>query len=106
MPLYTRPEQQNCALRGSLLTLLTNRHSSSLKTPSTPPYGIILSRHSLTSPNALAPGAPTAPQGQSTSFGKPFEVRYDKLVIAVGAYSQTFNIPGQIFFILFPSSVS
>ncbi|KAF9453319.1 NDE1, mitochondrial external NADH dehydrogenase [Macrolepiota fuliginosa MF-IS2] len=24
----------------------------------------------------------------------PFEMRYDKLVIAVGAYSQTFNIPG------------
>ncbi|GAA5876100.1 hypothetical protein JCM8547_002636 [Rhodosporidiobolus lusitaniae] len=32
----------------------------------------------------------------ATSFPgyKPFELTYDKLVIAVGAYSQTFNIPG------------
>ncbi|KAF8333046.1 FAD/NAD-P-binding domain-containing protein [Cantharellus anzutake] len=63
-------------------------------TPSTPPYGVVLSRHSLTSPNASAPGAPTAPQGQNPSYGTPYQVRYDKLVIAVGAYSQTFNIPG------------
>jgi len=26
--------------------------------------------------------------------GTPFTLRFDKLVIAVGAYSQTFNIPG------------
>jgi len=37
-------------------------------------------------------GSPT-----ETSFpgtGTPFRLRYDKLVIAVGAYSQTFNVPG------------
>ncbi|GAA6030348.1 hypothetical protein JCM8097_009061 [Rhodosporidiobolus ruineniae] len=34
--------------------------------------------------------------GPASSFPgyKPFEMQYDKLVIAVGAYSQTFNTPG------------
>ncbi|KAF8452645.1 NDE1, mitochondrial external NADH dehydrogenase [Boletus edulis BED1] len=34
------------------------------------------------------------PWTQSSGVGTPFTVRYDKLVIAVGAYSQTFDVPG------------
>lgn len=34
-----------------------------------------------------------------TSYGVPFEVPFDKLVIAVGAYSQTFGIPGRVFYL-------
>ncbi|KAF9525269.1 pyridine nucleotide-disulfide oxidoreductase-domain-containing protein [Crepidotus variabilis] len=30
----------------------------------------------------------------TTHKGEPFTIKYDKLVIAVGAYSQTFNVPG------------
>ena len=36
-------------------------------------------------------------KGQADPYldrGKPFELDYDKLVIAVGAYSNTFNTPG------------
>ncbi|KAL0946228.1 hypothetical protein HGRIS_012487 [Hohenbuehelia grisea] len=43
--------------------------------------------------------AQSVPQANATTTESPgvgsgFSVRYDKLVIAVGAYSQTFNIPG------------
>lgn len=36
------------------------------------------------------------PAGRLTSYGDPFEVPFDKLAIAVGAYSQTFGIPGYV----------
>ncbi|KAF8323703.1 NDE1, mitochondrial external NADH dehydrogenase [Clavulina sp. PMI_390] len=64
-------------------------------TPSTPPYGTLATRHSLSSPHASAAGdAAAIPAGQSRSHGAPFKVPFDKLVVAVGAYSQTFGIPG------------
>ncbi|KAF8909679.1 FAD/NAD(P)-binding domain-containing protein [Gymnopilus junonius] len=34
------------------------------------------------------------PESLHHQTGPPFTLRYDKLIIAVGAYSQTFNIPG------------
>ncbi|KAG9308297.1 NDE1, mitochondrial external NADH dehydrogenase [Chiua virens] len=36
----------------------------------------------------------TQSETQFPGTGTPFTVRYDKLVIAVGAYAQTFNVPG------------
>jgi NADH dehydrogenase FAD-containing subunit len=46
-----------------------------------------------------APSAISDMPGVSTPVSsfpgmKPFTIAYDKLVIAVGAYSQTFNTPG------------
>lgn len=56
-------------------------------------------RHSLSSPHAAFSGdAASLPAGRLTSYGEPFEVPFDKLVIAVGAYSQTFGIPGYAFY--------
>ncbi|KAF9238109.1 FAD/NAD(P)-binding domain-containing protein [Melanogaster broomeanus] len=43
------------------------------------------------------PPSPIEGTATKTEFhvtGTPFTMRYDKLVIAVGAYSQTFNVPG------------
>ncbi|EGO01244.1 NDE1, mitochondrial external NADH dehydrogenase [Serpula lacrymans var. lacrymans S7.3] len=36
----------------------------------------------------------TTTETQFPGTGTPFTLRYDKLVISVGAYSQTFNVPG------------
>ncbi|KDQ54807.1 hypothetical protein JAAARDRAFT_181438 [Jaapia argillacea MUCL 33604] len=38
--------------------------------------------------------APATDHATTRYLGKPFTLSYDKLVIAVGAYSQTFGIPG------------
>ncbi|KAH7883058.1 FAD/NAD(P)-binding domain-containing protein [Phlebopus sp. FC_14] len=54
--------------------------------PATPP---------LPSETSSAPPVVTSTtQTQFPGTGTPFTLRYDKLVIAVGAYSQTFNVPG------------
>ncbi|KAJ3503014.1 hypothetical protein NMY22_g18395 [Coprinellus aureogranulatus] len=45
-------------------------------------------------PNAPSTGEAGSPVKQDPGVGHPFNIRFDKLVIAVGAYSQTFNIPG------------
>ncbi|KAJ3477470.1 hypothetical protein NLI96_g10440 [Meripilus lineatus] len=54
--------------------------------PATPP-----------TPFSAAPSAPITESGTTVQFpgnGKTFNVTYDKLIIAVGAYSQTFDVPG------------
>ncbi|KAH7909184.1 FAD/NAD(P)-binding domain-containing protein [Hygrophoropsis aurantiaca] len=56
--------------------------------PATPP----LSFETSSAPNLKVPGTDTETQFPGT--GTSFKLRYDKLVIAVGAYSQTFNVPG------------
>ncbi|KIJ64782.1 hypothetical protein HYDPIDRAFT_187657 [Hydnomerulius pinastri MD-312] len=54
--------------------------------PATPP---------LPSEHSSAPPVETSTtQTQFPGTGTAFTLRYDKLVIAVGAYSQTFNVPG------------
>eukprot|EP00919_Chromeraceae_sp_WS-2016_P041425 GHVR01098698.1.p1 GENE.GHVR01098698.1~~GHVR01098698.1.p1 ORF type:complete len:294 (-),score=31.92 GHVR01098698.1:238-1119(-) len=54
--------------------------------PATPP---------LAYETSSAPRVPTTTtETQFPGTGTPFKLRYDKLVIAVGAYSQTFNVPG------------
>ncbi|KAH6910700.1 nad(p)h dehydrogenase b1 [Coprinopsis sp. MPI-PUGE-AT-0042] len=47
-------------------------------------------------PATPPPNASTAgdADGSSQHGDKPFTIGYDKLVVAVGAYSQTFNVPG------------
>jgi NADPH-dependent 2,4-dienoyl-CoA reductase/sulfur reductase-like enzyme len=52
--------------------------------PATPPTDFA---HDST----LQPGSATTPL---SGTGGPFMLRYDKLVIAVGAYAQTFDVPG------------
>ncbi|KAF8843478.1 NDE1, mitochondrial external NADH dehydrogenase [Paxillus ammoniavirescens] len=54
--------------------------------PATPPVP-------FEQPSALAVGG-TPTETQFPATGAPFTLRYDKLVIGVGAYSQTFNVPG------------
>ncbi|KAK7053379.1 hypothetical protein VNI00_004005 [Paramarasmius palmivorus] len=53
--------------------------------PSTPPAP-------FSSPADVSTPTPSSPRPGST--GQSFTMKYDKLVIAVGAYSQTFGIPG------------
>ncbi|KAF5373261.1 hypothetical protein D9615_007477 [Tricholomella constricta] len=53
--------------------------------PATPPIPL----RSEPTTTRLDPRLDTIPVGNT-----PFPIRYDKLVIAVGAYSQTFNVPG------------
>ncbi|TFY82516.1 hypothetical protein EWM64_g1499 [Hericium alpestre] len=52
--------------------------------PATPPLAF------EEAPSAPVDGTITTHPGTGTTFG----IRYDKLVIAVGAYSRTFNVPG------------
>ncbi|KAG1742979.1 FAD/NAD(P)-binding domain-containing protein [Suillus occidentalis] len=46
------------------------------------------------SASAPLPGTTTKETSYPLGTGNAFNLRYDKLVIAVGAYSQTFNVPG------------
>ncbi|RDX42840.1 FAD/NAD-P-binding domain-containing protein [Lentinus brumalis] len=69
------------------------KHRKLLCTPATAPVkfpasGSSSSSSSPSKPDASEPASPVA--GTSDKF----ELTYDKLVIAVGAYSQTFNVPG------------
>ncbi|KAG6380296.1 NDE1, mitochondrial external NADH dehydrogenase [Boletus reticuloceps] len=49
---------------------------------------------SLSSERSSARLVESSNETQSSGASTPFTVRYDKLVIAVGAYSQTFDVPG------------
>lgn len=60
---------------------LSTKANSDFKMPATPP-----------TPFSATPSVPIAESGTTVQFpgnGKTFNVSYDKLVIAVGAYSQS-----------------
>ncbi|OBZ66693.1 putative NADH dehydrogenase [Grifola frondosa] len=66
--------------------LIDFKHKKLICMPATPP--IVFRSEQSSAPNA-DPTMVTYP-----GSGSKFQLHYDKLVIAVGAYNQTFNIPG------------
>ncbi|CCM05611.1 uncharacterized protein FIBRA_07840 [Fibroporia radiculosa] len=70
------------------------KHKTLTCMPATPPLSFHPGATPSPSPNADPSTIVHSPPGEGSPATEKFTLRYDRLVISVGAYNRTFNVPG------------